>query len=96
MFKSVSHILPRSLEKLGLKKQTEAFIVVKKSKKVFEDMGFKGVKILFFKDGILFLESKNNLILNELKYREDEIKEKIKIIINQPIRGIKFNTYFFR
>lgn len=95
MFKLISHILPRSLEKLGLKKQTEAFVIIKKSKKVFEEMGFKNIKILFYKDGILFIESKNHLILNELKYREGEIKERIESLINQPIRGFKFKPYSF-
>lgn len=95
MFKSVSHILPRSLEKMGLKKQTEAFVIIKKSKKVFEDLGLKGIRILFYKDGVLFIESKNHLILNELKYREDEIKEKISTITHQFIRGVKFKSQSF-
>lgn len=76
----LNNIFSKRLEKLGLKKQVEASLVVEEAQKRLEKIFGKKVegnlKVVSFKNGVLKIAAKNSVWAGECRMREEQVKNK--------------------
>jgi hypothetical protein len=80
MFTLLKFILPEKVKKLGIKKQVELVDVCRKAESVINKKlgpNFK-IKVLQYKNNILFIKTGNFQLSNELKFLEYDLKKELK------------------
>jgi len=74
----IKSILPRVLQKQGIRKQIEAVKICKIADKVMsQTFGSKSAKALFFRNSILQLRCSNSVVANEIQLRKERIRNEI-------------------
>jgi len=91
MFTKIKFILPKKINKLGIKRQIQLIDICKRAENILNEkleQNFK-IKVLQYKNDTLFIKTGNFQLSNELKFREYDFKKELKKN-NINIKNIKY------
>ena len=82
----IKSLLPKFLQRQGIKKQIEAVEVCKIADKILKEaFGSKDAKAVFFKNSTLQIKCSNSVLANEIQLRKERIRNEINEEVGKEI-----------